>query len=282
MSTKARVEKVHWRPADAGWYVVLTAISFVVLFPIWMLIVRALSSPIPYLNAGLPPRPVATDWGVFARAWTEGDMARAFAISVGVTLIIAVAQLVTSVLAAYAFAFLRFPLKRTLFVVVVATLLLPIEVTLVVNSRTIRQLDWLNSVQGLAAPFLATAFGIFLLRQAFLGIPHDVRDAATLDGYGHSRFLWRIAVPTSRPIVASFMLISLLGAWNQYTWPRLSVTESGWETLQLRLAALSIQNPDRANIGFASAIIASIPVLILLIVFQRQLIRGLTAGAVKG
>lgn len=275
-------ERHRPRAADIGWYLVLTAISVVVLFPIWMLIVRALSTPIPYLQAGVPPRVVAADWGVFGRAWSEGDLARAFAISLVVTFVIAGAQFVTSVLAAYAFAFLRFPFKRTLFVLVVATLLLPIEVTLVVNARTIRTFDWLNSVQGLAAPFLATAFGIFLIRQAFRGLPPDIRDAATLDGFSHSRFLWRVAVPTSRPIIASFMLISLLGAWGQYTWPRLSVTDSSWETIQLRLATLAIQNPDRANIGFAGAIIASLPVLVLLVVFQRQLIRGLTAGAVKG
>ena len=109
------------------------------------------------------------------------------------------AQLVTSVLAAYSFAFLRYPLKKLLFALTVATLLLPIEVTLVVNARTIRSWDWLNSLQGLSAPFLATAFGIFLIRQSFLGIPRDLRDAAALEGYSHWRFMWRVAVPVCRP-----------------------------------------------------------------------------------
>lgn len=270
------------RPLDVVWYVVMSVVSVVVLFPVWMTIVRALSNPIAYLRQGLPAWPVEAQWGIFREAWTEGALGRSFAISLAVTLAITVGQLMTSVLAAYSFAFLRYPLKKLLFALTVATLLLPIEVTLVVNSRTIRSWDWLNSIQGLSAPFLATAFGIFLLRQAFLGIPSDLRDAALLDGYSHWRFMWRVAVPVTRPAVASFALIALLGAWNQYTWPRLAVTDSNWEPIQTRLAALAIQNVDRSNIGFAGALIAAVPVLILLIIFQKQLIRGLTAGAVKG
>jgi len=267
---------------NAVWYVLMTIVSFVVLFPVWMTIVRALSDPIPYLREGLPPHPVDPQWGIFRDAWTEGALGRSFLVALMMTLVITVAQLVTSVLAAYSFAFLRYPGKGVLFALTVATLLLPIEVTLVVNARTIRSFDWLNSLQGLTAPFLATAFGIFLIRQAFLGIPRDLSDAAKLDGYTHWRFMWRVAVPVCRPAVASFALVAMLSAWGQYTWPRLAVTEGDWEPLQLRLAQVAIQNVDRSNIGFAGALIAAVPVVILLIIFQRQLIRGLTAGAVKG
>lgn len=263
-------------------YLVMTVVSVIVLFPVWMTLVRALSLPIPYLRDGLPPYPVDVQWSVFRDAWTEGSLGRSFLVSVVVTLVITVAQLVTSVLAAYSFAFLRYPLKRLLFALTVATLLLPIEVTLVVNARTIRSWDWLNSIQGLTGPFLATAFGIFLIRQSFLGIPLDLRDAAIIDGFSNWRFMWRVAVPVCRPAVASFALIALLSAWGQYTWPRLAVTQTEWEPLQTRLASLAVQNIDRSNIGFAGALIAAVPIVILLIVFQRQLIRGLTAGAVKG
>jgi len=286
MATEA--EQVHapgkgrLRAVNVVFYLVMTVVSFVVLFPVWMTIVRALSDPLAYLRQGLPPYPVGAQWGVFRDAWTEGSLGRSFLVSVSVTLVITVAQLLTSVLAAYSFAFLRYPLKKLLFALTVATLLLPIEVTLVVNTRTIRSWDWLNSIQGLSAPFLATAFGIFLIRQSFLGVPGDLRDAAALDGYSHWRFMWRVAVPVCRPTVASFALIALLGAWGQYTWPRLAVTRTDWEPLQTRLASLAVQNIDKSNIGFAGALIAAVPIVILLIVFQRQLIRGLTAGAVKG
>lgn len=265
-----------------GWYALLITLSVVVLFPVYMTIVRAVSTPVQYINAGLPFHPVDFQPGAFADAWTEGQLGDRMWLSFWVTLIITAAQLVTSVLAAYAFAFLQFPLKRLVFVLFMATLMLPIEVTLIPNVRLIRDWEMFNSIEGLTLPFLATAFGIFLIRQGFMGVPEDLRDAARLDGYGHLAFLWKIAIPVTRPVIASFTVISLLTAWNQYLWPRSIVTEGQWETIQIALKSLLTSTPERANIGIAGAIIAAIPVLIILIVLQKHVIRGLTAGAVKG
>jgi sn-glycerol 3-phosphate transport system permease protein len=264
------------------WYFVLSALSVVVLFPVYMTLVRALSTPRSYLREGSSLLPVDVQWDVWSRAFGEGDLARKFVVSAVVTLIVVAAQLVTSVLAAYAFTFLEFPGRRFLFLTFMATLMLPIEVTLIPNVETMRDLSWLNSYRGLAAPFLATAFGIFLLRQGFLGIPRDLRDAATLDGYSHLAFLRRIALPVTRPVVASFAVVSFLGAWNQYTWPRAVVSESDWETVQIGLRSLSARTVDESNIALAAALLVALPVLALLVFLQRNLIRGLTAGAVKG
>jgi sn-glycerol 3-phosphate transport system permease protein len=268
--------------SKAAWYVVLSALSLVVLFPIYMLLLRALSNPLRYINEGQPLYPVAVQWDVFTRAITEADMGRAMGLSFTVTLIIVVAQLLTSVLAAYAFAFLEFPFKKLMFVVVVGTLLLPIEVTLIANIETIRELRLMNSVEGLTLPFLATAIGIFLIRQGFMGIPKDLRDASTLDGYGHTRFLFRVAVPMTKPLIGSFIVISFLGAWNQYVWPRFATDRNAWQTVQVALRNIGNENPDQLNLGFAAAVVAAVPLLVLLIFFQRQIVRGLTAGAVKG
>ena len=191
-------------------------------------------------------------------------------------------QLVTSVLAAYAFAFIEFPFKRLMFALCMSTLMLPIEVTLVTNSRTIRELDWTNSLQGLTAPFLATALGIFLLRQGFLGVPRDLRDASALDGFGHLQFLRRVAIPLTRPVIAAFTVLAFLSAWNSYLWPRTITDSSDWNTIQIGLRAVSKSNPDDLNVGVAAALLAALPVLLILIFFQRHIVRGLTAGAVKG
>ena len=165
-----------------------------------------------------------------------------------------------------------------------ATLMLPIEVTLIPNVQTIREVGWLglNSYPSLVLPFVATAFGTFLIRQGFMGVPRDLHDASQLDGYGHLSFLWHVTIPVTRPVIASFAVISFLAAWNQYTWPRAVVTESRWETIQIGLKSLSATTVEQNNVGFAAAIIAALPVLALLIFLQRHLIRGLTAGAVKG
>jgi sn-glycerol 3-phosphate transport system permease protein len=270
------------RLKNLGWYVFLSLLSLVVIFPVWMILMRALSQPIAYLTAGQPARPVDPEWDVFSRAFSQGELGRKMGISAAVTFIIATAQVVTSVLAAYSFTFLRFPLRRVAFALFMATLMLPIEVTLIANVETVRSLGWFNSLQGLTAPFLAAAFGTFLIRQGFLGIPSELRDAAELDGYGHMGFLWNVAVPVTRPIIAAFTVISFLGAWNQYLWPRAIVTREAWDTIQIALPKFAGENINELNLGFAAAIIAAVPILVILVLFQRHLIRGLTAGAVKG
>jgi sn-glycerol 3-phosphate transport system permease protein len=271
------------RPAKrVAWYLILTALSVVILFPVYMALVRAVSTPTTYILSGSPPYPLEPQWDVWSRAFTTGGLGARLVISVVATAIIVTAQLVTSILAAYAFAFLRFPGRRLLFFIFMATLLLPIEVTLIPNVASMQGWGLMNSIPALTLPFLATAFGTFLIRQGFLGVPRDLRDAAALDGLGHLAFLRRVAVPVTRPIIASFAVIAFLGAWNQYTWPRAVVTEARFETIQIGLRSLVAMSPETSNYGYAGAIIAALPVIILLIAFQRHLIRGLTAGAVKG
>ncbi len=265
-----------------AWYVVLTALSVVILFPVYMTLVRAVSTPVSYVNAGAPPWPVNPQWDSFSRAFTRFDLGQKFVVSIVATLAIVAGQLTTSILAAYSFTFLRFPFRRLLFALFMATLMLPIEVTLIPNVQTIRSLGWLNSYPGLVGPFLATAFGTFLLRQGFRGIPRDLLDASQLDGFGHLAFLRRVALPVTRPVVASFGVIAFLSAWNQYTWPRTVVTEGRWETLQLGLKTATNSAAQETNLAAAAAVVAALPVVILLIVLQRHIVRGLTAGAVKG
>jgi sn-glycerol 3-phosphate transport system permease protein len=279
-----------FRATDLAWYLLLTAMSVIVLFPVYMTFVRAVSNPSRALFQKTAPLwPLNPQWDSFSRAFTEGHLGRPLVISGVVTLIIVIAQTLTSILAAYAFAFLQFPFKRLLFVLTIATLLLPIEVTLITNVKTMQSIGWVTVNQSLGGaigamtvPFLATALGIFLIRQGFMGVPRDLRDAALLDGYGNMGFLWRVAVPVTRPIIASFVLISFLSAYDQYVWPRQAVTRSANQTVQLTLRQVAGARLDQFNLPFAAALIASVPVVILLIVFQRQLIRGLTAGAVKG
>ncbi|HKX71975.1 MAG TPA: carbohydrate ABC transporter permease, partial [Acidimicrobiales bacterium] len=150
------------------------------------------------------------------------------------------------------------------------------------NVQTIRELGWINSNAGLVLPFAATAFGTFLIRQGFKGVPPEIQDATRLDGYGHLQFLVRFAVPLTRPVIASFVVISALGAWNQYLWPQAVIDDSQYHTAQIKLRSIVGTEVANANVGIAAALIVAVPVLLLLIAFQRQIIRGLTAGAVKG
>ncbi|HEX5946640.1 MAG TPA: carbohydrate ABC transporter permease [Acidimicrobiales bacterium] len=225
---------------------------------------------------------VAFGAAVWNRGWDQADLGDAMVRSLVVSVLITVAQVVTSILAAYAFAFLRFPAKPLIFALFMGTLLLPLEVTLLANVHTIRQLGWINSNAALVLPFAATAFGTFLIRQGFKGVPPEIQDATRLDGHGHMAFLWRFAVPLTRPVIASFTVISALGAWNQYLWPQAVIDDSRYETAQIALKSITATEVANANVGVAAALIVALPVVALLVAFQKQIIRGLTAGAVKG
>jgi len=265
-----------------GSYTLLTAAAVVVIFPIYITVVNSLLRPDQLVQQPPPLFPRTPQWHDYTAAWTTGQMSKYVATSAIMTAIIVVGQLVTSILAAYAFAFLRFPFKRTLFLVCLVTLMIPFEVTFITNLDTVTSLHWFNTYAGLSIPFLATGFGIFLLRQAFLQIPRDLQEAAQLDGYGHLRFMTRVAVPLARPSLAALAVFSFLGAWNQYLWPLVSTGgTTPLYTVQIGLKELLGTEVSQIPVSLAGAVIAFVPLVILLIIFQKQLVRSLTAGAVK-
>lgn len=265
-----------------GRYALLSALAFAVLFPLYITVVNSLLKPDQITSR--PPTffPFDPQWDSYSRAWTEGHLGNYLLNSAIVTTIIVVGQLVTATLAAYAFAFLEFPFKRTLFVVFLATLMVPFEVTIVTNLTTVTDLDLYDTYAGLALPFLATGFGAFLLRQAFLALPRDLRDAAAIDGFGHWRFMTRVAIPLVRPAVAALGVFAFLSAWNQYLWPLLVTKDERLRTVQIGLKQLASGSLDEVNVLYAGVVLAVIPLAVLLLLFQRQLVRGLTTGAVKG
>jgi sn-glycerol 3-phosphate transport system permease protein len=268
-----------------GWrswarYTLLTLMAVIILFPIYTTIIASLKPGNRVLRNPLVPDSFTLD--VLRNAWTQGRLGRYLWNSAVVAFIVTTFQLITSIVSAYAFSFLRFPLKRFVFAIFMATLLVPFEVTLLINRRTVNSLGWLNTYQGLAVPFLATAFGTFLLRQVFMQIPKDLNEAAAMDGLGHWGFMREVAVPLVRPTLGALGLFSFLASWNQYLWPTMITTEDDMNTIQSGLRLLRSSDLDKPNLVMAGTIIAAIPILVVLVVFQRQLVRGLTAGAVKG
>lgn len=263
-----------------GRYTLLAGVAVVVLFPVYTTVIASLKPGNRVLIAPLVPDSFTLE--VLGQAWTDGRLGRYLLNSFVVALIVTGAQVVTSLLSAYAFAMVDFPGRSIVFVVFLSTLLVPLESTLVVNRRTVDALGWLNSFQGLAVPFLATAFGTFLLRQALLQLPQELRDAAVLDGAGHLAFMRHVVVPLSKPTIGALALFSFLSSWNQYLWPNLVTTEPEMNTVQSGLRLLRSSSLDQPNLLMAGTAIAAAPVLLALIVFQRAMVRGLTSGAVKG
>jgi sn-glycerol 3-phosphate transport system permease protein len=281
--------RVAQRARVVNRYLLLVVLSSIVLFPMYITVVNSLL-PADKI-AARPPTFVPFDplWKGYSQAWSQGNVSSYLFNSFVVTVCIVAGQLVTSIFAAYAFAFLEFPFKRTIFVTFLATMMVPFEVVFFTNLQTVVTMGdvpaigrfvGLDTYGALVIPFLATGFGAFLVRQAFLSLPRDLRDAAVLDGYGHFRFMWRVAVPLARPTIAALALFAFFGAWNQYLWPL--VASDHYRTVQVGLRQLSRVSLDQINVTFAGTVLAALPLLVLLLVFQKQLVRGLTAGAVKG
>ena len=263
-------------------YLLLTIVAIIVIFPLWS------AFTISMLNdaevATFPPllAPTSLQLTNFVRAFEQAPLLRYLFNSIVQSTLVMVGQLVTASLAAYAFAFIDFKGRNVMFLVFLSTLMIPWEATIIPNYLTVRSLGWTDTYMGLTVPFLATAFGTFLLRQFFMTIPRELQDAATIDGCGSLRFLITIVLPLARPALGTLAVYSFLQTYNQYLWPLLITNDQQMRTVQIGITLLQDEERFMFNIVMAGVVLVLVPTFILFIVGNRQLIRGLTAGAVKG
>jgi sn-glycerol 3-phosphate transport system permease protein len=263
-------------------YALLTIVAIIVLFPLWSAL--TISTLNDAQVALYPPRlwPSGLNLENFRRALEQAPLGRYLLNSVVQSTIVMIGQLVTASLAAYAFAFIPFKGRNFWFLVFLSTMMIPWEATIIPNYLTIRSIGWTDTFQGLSAPFLATAFGTFLLRQFFMSLPKELRDAAIIDGSSDFRFLVTIVLPLARPALGTLAVYSFLQTYNQYLWPLLVTNDQQMRTVQIGIALLQDQERFMFNIVMAGVVIILVPTFMLFIIGNRQLIRGLTAGAVKG
>ncbi len=220
-------------------------------------------------------------------------------IFVGISVVLGV--LFTSILAGYAFARLNFPGRDILFVVLLATLMIPFELTLVPNfvfmtwfptpeswianalglSREGVE-NWINTYYALIIPFTASVFSIFLFRQFFRGIPGELFDAALLDGAKHSRFLWSIVLPLSKPALVTSALLTFLGTWNALMWPLLVTNSPQMRPIQVGLTQFIGEAGTQVQLLMAGATITVIPIVILYLVLQRWFVEGISSAGIRG
>jgi sn-glycerol 3-phosphate transport system permease protein len=264
-------------------YGALLAVTFVLLFPLLYAISGSLMSAQElsrYPPALLPTAPRLTSFHDVLQAIPLG---RQYLNSSVVAIAVTIGQLATATLSAYAFAFLRFPLRNLAFGVFLATMMIPWEAVIIPNYLLMAQAGLIDTYPALIMPFLAAGFGTFLLRQFFLGFPRDLYEAALVDGCGHLRFLWTILVPLSRPALASLGIYAFLQTWNQYFWPLLVTKTATMQTLQIGISSLRDTEAATApNFILAGVVLALIPTLLLIYLGQRHIVRGLTSGALRG
>ncbi len=270
-----------WSAARLSRIVALLALAAVVLFPVYYTVVGSVMGPGDIASAPPSLIPHTLTFANYRGVFHAIPLGRQYFNSTLVALSITVAQVVCAVLSAYAFVFLAVPFKRAFFALFLLTLMVPWEAIIIPNFLFMADHQLRNNYLALILPFLAGGFGTFLLRQSFRSFPVELRDAATLDGAGHLRFLLRILLPLSRPAIASVAIFVFLSAWNQFFWPLLITDSPRMQTLQIGLASLNDAEQADPGLILAGVSMALIPTALLVAFGQRFLVRGLTAGAVR-
>jgi multiple sugar transport system permease protein len=207
---------------------------------------------------------------------------RALLVTALMTAVILVGQLSFSVLAAYAFARLRFPGRDALFWVYIATLMVPATVTVVPLYLMMAQLGLRNTFWALVLPFIfGSPYAIFLLRQYFRAIPDDLVNAAHLDGANTLDVIVHVVVPSSRPVLVTLMLITVVSQWNSFMWPLVITTGSKWRVLTVATAALQSRFNAQWTLVMAATTVAIVPLLLLFLAFQRHIVRSIVVTGLK-
>ncbi len=227
----------------------------------------------------LPQRPTLQH---YVDLFTRLNLARAFLNSAIVATAGTAISLLVNSMAGYAFAKLRFRGRERVFRLLMGALIVPAQVTMMPLFLMLKELGLVNSYAGALVPWLASVFGIYLVRQYALSIPDEILEAARLDGAGELRIFLSVVLPLLKPIIVTLAVLTFLGAWNDFMWPLIVLTDHDVQTLPVALAALSREHVQDAELMMAGAVITVLPVLLLFLGLQRYYMKGLLVGSVKG
>ena len=265
------------------WYIALGATAVVVMLPyIWMVSTSLKGSEEVF---AYPPNWIPQAWRFqnYVDAWNAAPFGRYFFNSALAAVAVTVGQLITCSLAAFAFARMEFKGKNLIFTLFLGTTMISTQVTLVPSYLVLKNLHWLDTYQALIVPFLANAFGVFMMRQYFMTLPKELEEAAKLDGCGRLRFLWQILLPLSKPIIASQALFAFMGNWNSYLWPLVVTTSEHMRTLQIGLRYFVGQEGNTQwGLFMAATVFVSLPVVIFYLIIQRSFVEGIATTGLKG
>ena len=267
-------------------YLGLTVAGMAAAFPFaWMILSSFMTRGETLRRVFLPG---AVQWANYVEAWREEDFSLYFENSLWVAALVVSGTLLFSLMTAYPLARMEFRGREHVFVVILATLMVPETVTMVPNFLTVSWLHqvspvpWLNNWPALTIPFMASAFSIFLLRQFMRGIPGELYEAARIDGAGHLRFLFQIVLPLCRAPLLTVGMFTFIGSWNALGWPLLVTNTPSWRPIAVALQKFVSEAGPEVHLQMAGAVIATIPVLLLYGLVQKEFTEGISMSGLKG
>ena len=278
--TKAMLQRMA---QNIGLYIILICVAIVTVFPFLWVFFTSFKGPTDAVYS-VPPQliPHNPTFANYIRVWNFLPVGRFFINSIIVTMSVVVLNTLFTSLAAYPLAKMKFKGSNTIFYLLLVTYIIPSALTAIPSYiLAVRVFHYYNHIQAAILPYLATVFNIFLLRQAYKGVPDDLIDAGHVDGANEFRIWWNIVIPIIRPSLATVAIITFVEQWNNFFWPSLVLPTMTNKTLQVGLVALQGAFVSDARGTAAGVVMTVVPMIIFFLLLQKQFIRGLT-GAVKG
>lgn len=279
-ATGARWSWVRRVMTVLSWTVVIVG-AVAVLVPIMWMVGTSLRTEADLFSDPARLWPSRVDFGGYRRVWTEIPFLRLAVNSIVFALGTTVLLVFFDSLAAYGLARLDFPGRRVIFWLVIATLMIPFQVTLLPTFELINKLGWLNTYQGLIVPRMASAFGIFFLRQFFITLPRELDEAALIDGASKWQVYTRIALPLARPALATLFVIHFMHMWNDFLWPLVMTTDPEMRTLPAGLTLFAGQHVVDHSVVMAGAVISLAPLAVAFLVAQKYFVQGIATTGLK-
>ncbi|ADB33948.1 binding-protein-dependent transport systems inner membrane component [Kribbella flavida DSM 17836] len=263
-------------------HAVLMLGSLVMMFPFLWQLKMAFSSQAEIQSVPPDLLPAQLRWSNFSEVFQRLPFLDQFWVSIAVTVGRTVGQLVLCSMAGYAFARMSFRLKGVMLALILSILMVPSQVYLIPQYQIIQQLGWLDSIQGIVAPGVFSAFGTFLMMQFFKSIPAELEEAARLDGCNPWQTFWKVVLPVAKPGLISLAIITVLASWADLLWPLVVTSSPERMPLAVGLATLSgYQGTISPGVLMAAALMAMAPVLILFVVLQRRVVEGIAFSGLK-
>jgi multiple sugar transport system permease protein len=269
----------RWTRRSTILFVVGVVLALLTIFPLVFLVLSAFKPESEIYGTSLLPQ--HWTWDNFAYVFTEVPFARYLFNSFLVSAVITVVALLFHSMAAYALARLKFRGREAIFLVMFSTLLVSLPVVLIPSFLVARTLGLLDNYGGLIIPPLFSAFGIFLLRQFYLGLPDELEEAALVDGASYWRIYWNVVLPLSRPILAALAVFFFLANWNSFVWPLTITSNPDLRVVQVGIASFKQQYASNQNYIVAASTIAAIPTLLLFFFFQKQITESIKTSGFK-
>ncbi|SDN95227.1 multiple sugar transport system permease protein [Paenibacillus sp. yr247] len=263
-------------------YAILIIVSLSMLYPfIWMF---TTSLKQEYSVFEFPPRfiPETWEWVNYATIFKAAPFLTFLKNTVFVTMMVVIGQLLVCSLAAYAFARLSFKGRDIIFIIFLSTMMIPAEVTLIPTYVMVYKFGWLDKYAALIVPGLSSAYGIFMLKQFFLGLPKETEDAARIDGCSELRIYWNIILPLSKPALATLAVFTFMGIWTDFLWPLLVTNTSEMRTLEVGLSIFRNVYTTNWPLQMGASLLVIMPVLIVYIFSQKYFVQGISLTGMKG